>query len=294
MSSVVFADLVGSTGIFEKLGDQAASRFITQLTSNLGQVFERHHGRVVKVLGDGLFVVFASAQDALLACIAIQESFTNHPAPQSYGFAVQWQMGIESGEVVQIEGDCFGDVVNSAARLADLAGAAQVLATQAVWDALPPIQRWMLRSLGPIHLRGKADATHVYRVQWQTEQESEATVLGVSIMAKPSLHSLTLSIDGRTLKMEPGGQKVTIGRSNEASLPVSNPQVSRVHATVDWVSGHFVLTDTSSYGTWVYLGNQSQAIVLRRTECQLVGSGAIVLGSDRDEANVPLVQFSMA
>ena len=57
-TTVVFADLVGSTGIFERLGDATASRFVTQLTSALSKTFEQHHGRVVKLLGDGLFVVF--------------------------------------------------------------------------------------------------------------------------------------------------------------------------------------------------------------------------------------------
>ncbi|HEY8359888.1 MAG TPA: adenylate/guanylate cyclase domain-containing protein, partial [Ramlibacter sp.] len=58
MPSVVFADLVGSTGIFERLGDETAGRFVTQLTTALAKIFEQHNGRVVKLLGDGLFVVF--------------------------------------------------------------------------------------------------------------------------------------------------------------------------------------------------------------------------------------------
>jgi class 3 adenylate cyclase len=58
MASVVFADLVGSTGIFERLGDETAGRFVTQLTGALAKIFEQHNGRVVKMLGDGLFVVF--------------------------------------------------------------------------------------------------------------------------------------------------------------------------------------------------------------------------------------------
>ena len=53
MATVVFADLVGSTAIFERLGDETAGRFVTQLTSALSKTFEDHHGRVVKLLGDG-------------------------------------------------------------------------------------------------------------------------------------------------------------------------------------------------------------------------------------------------
>src|SRR3546814_3269809 len=59
MTTVVFADLVGSTSMFERLGDETASRFVTQLVGALSQVFEQHSGRVVKLLGHGLFVVFS-------------------------------------------------------------------------------------------------------------------------------------------------------------------------------------------------------------------------------------------
>ena len=48
----VFADLVGSTGIFERLGDATAGRFVTQLTTALAKIFEQHHGRVVKLLAN--------------------------------------------------------------------------------------------------------------------------------------------------------------------------------------------------------------------------------------------------
>ena len=58
MTTVVFADLVGSTSMFERLGDETASRFVTQLAGTLSQLFAQHQGRVVKLLGDGLFVVF--------------------------------------------------------------------------------------------------------------------------------------------------------------------------------------------------------------------------------------------
>lgn len=141
MTTVVFADLVGSTSMCEHLGDETASRFVTQLVAALSQIFEQHSGRVVKLLGDGLFVVFPQEGDALAGCISIQKQkrFLDQPIRSGgSGAPVQMQRGIESGEVVEIDGDCFGDTVNSAARLADLAGAAQILTTQNVWSALGP------------------------------------------------------------------------------------------------------------------------------------------------------------
>lgn len=294
MATVVFADLVGSTGIFERLGDETAGRFVTQLTTALSKTFEQHKGRVVKLLGDGLFVVFRDEADALAACVSIQKRLLEKPIhPGGLGRPVQMQMGVESGEVVEIEGDCYGDAVNSAARLADLAGADQILTTQRVLDALPGEQRAPLRSLGPMYLRGKAEATEVYRVEWQPERDAEATVMGASMFGALKESSLEIASAGQTLELAPRGERLSIGRSITADLSVNDSRVSRIHATVEWRGGHFVLTDASSFGTWVYMGNQAEPVVLRRTECYLVGSGQMALGCDRDSEEAPIVTFSV-
>ncbi|MFN3571552.1 MAG: adenylate/guanylate cyclase domain-containing protein [Polaromonas sp.] len=294
MTTVVFADLVGSTSMFERLGDETASRFVTQLVGALSQVFEQHSGRVVKLLGDGLFVVFPHEGDALAACISIQKRFLDKPIRAGgSGAPVQMQMGIESGEVVEIDGDCFGDTVNSAARLADLAGAAQILTTQNVWSALAPMQQASLRSLGPMHLRGRAEASHVYRVEWQAGRDEDATMMGRSMADKASPQVLSLQAGGQTLQIDARSLAISIGRGAGASLALNDPRVSRMHATLEWRGGQFVLSDASSYGTWVYFGNQSEAVVLRRTECYLVGSGQISAGCERREGS-PLISFSIS
>jgi adenylate cyclase len=294
MTTVVFADLVGSTSMFERLGDETASRFVTQLVGALSQVFEQHSGRVVKLLGDGLFVVFPQEGDALAACISIQKRFLEKPIRAGgSGAPVQMQMGIESGEVVEIDGDCFGDTVNSAARLADLAGAAQILTTQNVWSALGPLQQASLRSLGAMHLRGRAEASHVYRVEWQSGRDEDATMMGRSMADQASPQVLSLEGGGQTVKIDARSLAISIGRGTGASLALNDPRVSRMHATLEWRGGQFVLSDASSYGTWVYFGKQSEAVVLRRTECYLVGSGQISAGCERREGS-PLISFSIS
>jgi class 3 adenylate cyclase len=292
MATVVFADLVGSTGIFERLGDETAGRFVTQLTTALSKTFEQHQGRVVKLLGDGLFVVFREEADAVAACIAIQKRLLEKPIhPGGVGHPVQMQMGVESGEVVEIEGDCYGDAVNCAARLADLAGADQILTTQRVHDALAEAVRPPMRSLGPMYLRGKAEATEVFRVDWAPERDTEATVMGVSMFKPAKESSLEIAAAGRTLELASRGERLSIGRSITADLSVNDSRVSRIHATVEWRGGQFVLSDASSFGTWVYMGNQAEPVVLRRTECYLVGSGQMSLGCDRDSEEAPIVTF---
>ena len=292
MATVVFADLVGSTGIFERLGDETAGRFVTQLTTALSRTFEEHNGRVVKLLGDGLFAVFAGETDAIAACVAIQKRLAQRPVqPGGTGEPVQMQMGVESGEVVEIEGDCYGDAVISAARLAELAGADQILTTQRVRDGLSEDLQDLLRPLGPMYLRGKSEETEVLRVQWQPERDNEATVMGLSLFKADEDAELELSAGGRTLTLQPRGERLTLGRASSASLTVNDTRVSRVHATVEWRGGQYVLSDQSSFGTWVYVGGQGSPMVLRRTECYLVGDGEITLGCDREAEEAPLVRF---
>jgi len=294
MATVVFADLVGSTSLFERLGDDAASRFVTQLVGMLSEIFGQHQGRVVKVLGDGLFVVFQHEGAALAACIQVQNHLLEKQIrPGDSGAPVELQIGIDSGEVIEIEGDCFGDTVNSAARLADLAGASQILTTDNVWQAIFPVQRAALRSMGPMYLRGKTESSHVYRVEWQAGRDGEATMIGRSTIPPRREESLELSHKDKRLQLKAKGDRVSLGRATDAALHVNDPRVSRLHATLEWRGGQFVLTDASSFGTWVYLGNQDEAVVLRRTECTLVGSGQFVLGCAREDEDAPLIAFSI-
>jgi class 3 adenylate cyclase len=294
MTAVVFADIVGSTSLFEKLGDANASQLMNQLTGVLGKVFENHHGRVVKLLGDGVFAVFPQPSDAIAACVSLQMRFKSEPViPQGVDRPIQMQMGVESGDLVEIEGDCFGDAVNSAARLADLAGADQILTTQNVWNEILPTQRPALRSLGPMHLRGKAQPTHIYRVDWQTDRDMDATAMGTSMYSAAKHQALALTLSGRTQVFDVATSSITIGRATNATLPILDPRVSRVHATITKRAGQIVLADTSSFGTWVYFGNQSEAVALRRTECYLVGYGQLSLGCTIDAEKAPLLEFEV-
>jgi adenylate cyclase len=305
MKAVVFCDLVGSTGLFERLGNEAASRFVTQLMGVLGQTFALHKGRVVKTLGDGLFVVFEAESAAVSACVAIQRQLHERPiVPGGAGTPVELQMGIASGEVVEIEGDCYGDAVNSAARLADLAGAQQILTTAQVREALEvdasgfaPLgaeTHSKVHSLGALFLRGKGESTEVFRVQWLQEAADEATVMGVSLKTSGRA-AKTLEVvgpAGEIQRVHLPSERLTIGRTGSAGMIVADPRVSRMHVCIEARGNQFVLIDTSSYGTWLYAGGGDPQ-VLRRGEAALVGAGYFVLGCDAKADNPPLLKYAV-
>ncbi len=327
MTTVVFADLVGSTGIYESLGDESASRFITQLTTALGKIFTAQQGRVVKLLGDGLLVVFQHELDAITACTAIQQQLQNHPVYPPGGNAqsgapVQIQMGLDAGDVVEIDGDCFGDAVNSAARLAELAGGAQILTSLRVYDALPGALRRQVLSMGPLFLRGKSEATEVFRVQWRAGIDNEVTIMGAAKAVPVRTPHLRLQFKPTATNIEPAQHNILMQRGlllqqtivldtpqasaqlGRALHPTSNfgtahqlhihdNRVSRLHCSIAWRGTHWIVSDASSYGTWVYIDGQPHAVALRRSECLLIGAGHISLGCERDADAAPLVRFEL-
>jgi adenylate cyclase len=315
MPTVVFCDLVGSTGLFQKLGDGTASHLVTQLTNALGRAVVQFEGRVVKTLGDGIFAVFEREERAVDACSMIQRELHERPlmlfadeklAVTSGTFRslhIELQIGMESGEVVEINGDCYGDAVNSAARLADLAGARQILTSQRVHDALPQARHSELSSLGPMFLRGKEESTVVYRINWNKPgaggaADPEATMLGVSFAdaLRSISQRLELAFGGKAVQLHQTGSAIkslSMGRATTCELEVSDPRVSRTHASVQVRGNQFVLTDASSYGTWVYLGGQSEPLVLRRTDCVLVGEGEISLGCERTAPDAAVISFAI-
>lgn len=296
--TIAFVDLTGSVAVFETLGNDRATKAITKLTQWIGSVGTENGGQVVKMLGDGVLFSFTNNQMAVDAMTQIQQEHAKRLARWPNRLKLLMQIGIARGQVIQVDGDCFGDAVNVASRLSDLAGPEQILATDAVIGQLEPSSRARSRSLGPMSIKGRVELCEVFRIEWQTEMLSEF---------------LTLPADLRQLSMESesvfGGIELgwldvsqsfslidlplKIGRALEADFVVNDPRVSRVHASIDVRSGNYVLEDTSSYGTWVRFDGVENAISLRRQECLLHSNGEIAVGAPFTDLSAPTVTFKL-
>lgn len=289
---VLFADLVGSTALFEQLGNARATTLVTNLTDRLGEVVRRHEGRVVKVLGDGIFAIFDSPAHAVNAAAAMHEAALAMTQAHTAGSVTTLQIGMAAGEVEERDGDCYGDAVNSAARLADLAGARQTLATASAIEGLPEGFAQRLVSLDRIQLRGKSEATHVYRVVWEAEATQDMTML-VGMNDAPKLDLANVELQWRDQRTTVYGREMPfrIGRTTESRFVVADPRVSRGHVQIDYRSGKFYVVDLSSNGTWVRFAESGTVIALKRDESMLVGSGDIALGVGFEDRTAPTVAF---
>ena len=299
--TVVFADLTGSTGVFESLGNAKATQAITRLTKWIGKVCTDQHGTVVKNLGDGVLMVFQNNTDAVEAVQAMQRFHVERINTWPEKLKMRLQIGVARGEVIEQEGDFFGDAVNVAARLSDLSGPDQILCSDAVIDQLPPDTLVRYRSLGSMEIRGRNEACSVYQVEWQDEVLSDFFTVPAALNASPFATKTTPlmgAIQLSWLDVQASFESVQLpmhlGRDEVAQFIVNDPRVSRLHAKIVWRAGKFYLEDVSSYGTWVRFAGSDAIVALRRQECVLLVSGEIALGAPFEDFTVPTVSFTFS
>ena len=297
-TTVVFADLAGSTALFEELGNEQAAALVTRLTRGIGACVQEHGGRVVKKLGDGVLGVFAQPGEAVAASVALMREHHQWLHFQPEALRVEIHVGLASGEVVEVEGDCYGDAVNVAARLCDLAGGAEVWATKAVVADLHPSQGVNFSRLGHVEVRGKSEAQVMYQVEWSEDDEDNSTVHSDLMSELNRIDSPVAEIqltgrDGSQLRAS-SHAPAQIGRAPESDMYLADPRVSRVHARIEWRQGAFVLTDLSSFGTWVRFTGSEAPVQLRRDNCLLHGSGEISLGVSFADSSAPVVSFQVS
>lgn len=286
---VVFADLRGSTSLYERWGNATATRLVTGTVAALAEVVEQQGGRVVKTLGDGLMAVFPSADSALVAAAQMHRQIDGAPggalqrsAPRGPG-SLCLQISASLGPVTAVDTDVFGDAVNVAARLLDHAGDGETVITEELHTAASAPHRLRFRRLDRLRLRGRAEAVQVYVSGGRPHAPGLPTVVDGCELPVPA-SVLLLSAHARSLRVTPQDTPVVLGRGANAQLAFETERVSRLHARIDWHGSGFHLTDLSANGTEVHYAG-GQVLSLRRTSCSLQGRGTIVLAGSATAAN---------
>ncbi|WKB52833.1 adenylate/guanylate cyclase domain-containing protein [Eleftheria terrae] len=292
--TVLFADLRGSTALYGSLGNAQAATIVTQTIALLADVVIKNTGRVVKTLGDGLMAVFDEPQPGVDAAYEMQESINRILAEADTGApALKLYIALARGEIVEVAGDCFGDAVNVSARLLDHAGDNEVLITHAVYERLRATDRTRFRSLERLHLRGRAEPCHVYRLEARHE-DSPTSTLFTDFTDSSSADCIRLAIEHHLPQSFSSAQTpVMLGRSPESTFCIDDARVSRLHARIEWHGGNFHLADQSSNGSFVRFTGRSEVVVLRRGVCMLHGSGVIGLGASPADPKAACVHFDV-
>src|SRR5262249_40319864 len=171
--TIVFADLIGSTALHERLDAESARALMDRYYRALHAVVDAHGGRVVKLLGDGLMAAFGlrrAAEDdairAVRAAVAMQEAFRALAREQRGAVgAVGLRVAVNTGEVVvdTASDDVVGDPINVAARLQDAARDGDVVLGEATRRLVGALVT--LAPLGTVALKGRAEQGAAYRVE---------------------------------------------------------------------------------------------------------------------------------
>lgn len=286
--AVLFADVAGSTALYELLGDEPAFALVEDCLATMSACTAEFHGRVVKTIGDAVMAVFDRADEAAAAAAEMQARVAGLGQPRGVQLGVR--IGFHFGTVVPRDDDVYGDSVNLASRLCDLASKGQIITDQETARRLSGLHAASLRALFPIDVKGKAQEVELVEVLWQAASQEMTAIVATPVPpdAADWAH-LELALGDLRLTMGPERRKATFGRDHEADFTVRSPTVSRAHAMIERRRERFVFVDHSLNGSFVTFEGKPEMKV-RHEELTLVGHGWIAFGEPRAQAQ-QVVEF---
>lgn len=288
--AVLFADVSGSTRLYELLGDTRAFAAVNDSLNLLRRVTAAHGGRVVKTIGDEIMAVFLNAAAAVQAACEMQAEVTAQPAVEK-NIRIAIRIGFHCGSVLenQKDGDVFGDNVNIAARMTEIAQSGQIITSEAAVSKLHPVMRASTRLLDALTVKGKTEDIRVFEVVWQ-ESEEMTMMVGRTHTPPQQETSVRLVHQGRELLINAERPSVVIGRGEQADIVIQDRLASRIHARIERRRDKFVFVDQSSNGSYITIKGETE-IQLRREEFALHGSGSISLGHPYAKDPSEVIEF---
>lgn len=277
---IVFADVSGSTRLYEKLGDAGALAAVDRCVEAMKRVTALNRGRVVKTIGDEVMAVFDSAAQGMQAACEMQQRIDELPSPD---VKLAIRAGFHFGPALLENNDVFGDTVNTAARMTGLAKAGQIMTTADTVAVLPDLLRAACREIDALVVKGKTENIRVYEVIWQ--EGAELTMMSTRMApAAPMDTRLVLRQGGIVLTIGTALPIVGLGRDPACDIVIRDPRASRSHARIERRRDKFVLADMSSNGTFVTFQGEAE-VALKHEEIILRGAGRIAFGHAAATAN---------
>jgi len=289
---VMFADVAGSTAMYENMGDDLARERISKSLDTLISITKRHAGKLVKTIGDEILVYFADVDMAIFAAKAIQQKMEDDRSPDTIGVSIR--IGAQYGSAILEDDDIYGDTVNVAARIASMAGARQILCTKEMAFMVKNVGLANnMRPFDRLRVKGRKEPLDVYMFGW--EDDADITNMATaSSFTNPARHqqaqSLKLTHKGKRHKIPVETTSFILGRGKDCDLIFRGDLVSRYHSKIEHRRGKFIITDQSTNGTFITT-QEGQEIFLRREELTLVGTGYISLGKKVKQEDENLIQY---
>jgi adenylate cyclase len=288
--AILFADVVGSTRLYELMGDLKARDMVAICIEAMRSATEQHEGTVIKTMGDEVMSTFPSADQALNAAAQMQQHISRHSQLKVEGQPVAIRIGCHFGPVVLENRDVFGSTVHTANRMTSQAKAGQIMTTAAMVEHLSPQWRAVVRQVDVAMLKGQGSEVALYEVLWQTEDvTSMVPAIALAGKSGPAVR-LRLSFEDRDIVLDERHPAIAIGRAEDNDVVVKGNLISRLHARIEINRHKCVLIDQSTNGTFVQTDDGDEAFV-RRDSVQIKGKGLIGLGKLPDRDSPETIRF---
>lgn len=162
--TILFTDIVGSTSLTQRIGDEAAMELLHVHDSIVRDALEDLGGREIKHLGDGIMASFVSAAAAVKCATRVQREIARH-GRENEDRSIKVRVGVAAGEPVEHHNDLFGCTVQLAARLCSHAQPHQILVSNVVAE-LCEGKILPFRELGEVPLKGFDHPVRIHAVAW--------------------------------------------------------------------------------------------------------------------------------
>ena len=282
---LMFADIVGSTRLYEQQGDQRAREIVADAIAQMSQVVKVHQGAVLQELGDEIACRFPDTESAAAAACAIHAKMHEDVADigdTSIMPQTRIRIGLHRGTIVSGEDILSGETAKVARWAANNAKGDQTLATRAVIDDLPEMYRSVSRFVDDETWNFVSlEHIEIFEIIWDVEA---ITACPGEVPPTPatSYREVVLNHSSNRLVLSETQPVVSVGRDIQNDLVIREDLVSRHHLSAQFSRGRCTVTDNSTNGTFVIIEDE-QPVAVRRETYPLQRSGIIFLGEPSEE-----------
>ena len=271
--AILFADVVGSTQLYDKFGDTKASETVARCLDIMKDATFQYNGTVIKTIGDEVMSTFPTVDEAMGAASQMQSRISSGEGQVN----VSIRIGCHYGPVVQEQNDIFGAAVHTANRMTSQAKSKQIIISGSTVEKMSPEWQKQTRQIDVATVRGRVDEVALFELVWQPE-EATSMLPTIDWESKTNTASrIRLTYRDQTVVVDDSRKGINLGRAEDNDLIIKGNLISRIHARIEMRRGRFILIDQSTNGT--FLENaQGQESFVRRDSTELTGEGIIGLG----------------
>ncbi len=260
--AILFADISGSTRLYDQLGDVQAREIVAAILDILHQVVERYGGEVIKTIGDEIMCTLPDAEGAARAAIDMHEAVDADNEANARQSWISIRIGFHYGPTLVENGDVYGDAVNVAARMAAQAKARQIMTTRSTADALSPDLQDSARFVDYAPIKGKGEV-EIDEILWQQDEFTEMAPKVQSGAVPDEIPTLALRYNDEEVVLDPDRTSVVLGRSPICDIKVNESLASRQHVRIELRRDKFFIVDQSTNGSYIRDREGSESFLRR-------------------------------